>query len=113
MKYLSSICACLISCAAFGGQGTGLITFIGASHDTPQPWIFFNIENYVNHACPVPNSGLGKLIFTSDTTRGREMLAILLSAEARQMQVTVVGTGICVDQNRESVNFVFIGDPTR
>gem|GEM_PF-6955516 len=40
------------------------------------------------------------------------MLSLLLSAEARGIPVTVVGTGVCEPQNRESVNYISVGDPT-
>jgi hypothetical protein len=112
MRGLLLVIGILTSFCAVAGQGAGKVTFIGASHDTYLPWVFFNIENYSNHPCVAPNSTLGKLVFTTDSARGREMLAILLSAEARQTIVTVSGTGICGEQNRESVNFLYLGDPT-
>ena len=40
------------------------------------------------------------------------MLSLLLSAEARQIPITVVGMGTCIAQNRESVNYIYTGDPT-
>lgn len=113
MKLFLMAAGLVASFSALAGQGVGRVTFIGASHDTNVPWVFFNIENYSNHACATPNNSLGKLMFTTDSTRGREMLSILLSAEARQTAVTVVGTGSCVEQNREAVNFLYLGDPTK
>ena len=95
--------------ASYAGQGTGRVTLLGASHDTNVPWVILDIENYSNHPCATPNVHLGKLVFTADSTRGREMLSILLSAEARGAVVTVVGSGACVEQSRESVNYLYLG----
>lgn len=97
----------------FAGHGIGKVTFLGATHDQTPTWVVFNIENYSSHACATPNASLGKLVFTTDSVRGRDMLAILLSAEAKQSAVTVVGTGLCVEQNRESVNYLYLGDPAK
>ena len=101
---------------AYAGSGSGRVTFLLVNHDTTPVWVNFNVENIMNHACATPNSTLGQFVFTVDETgtgRGREMLSLLLSAEARNVPITVRGTGVCVEQNRESIDYLYIGDPAK
>jgi hypothetical protein len=115
MKFsiLRAILMLLLSASpfAFGGQGTGRVTFLLINRDQNPAWVVFNIQGYANHPCATPNGNLGKLIFTVDSTAGAQMLSLLLSAEARQIPITVVGAGACAAQNRESVTYLYVGDP--
>jgi hypothetical protein len=118
LKKLFAGCVFSVLCVwpllSFASNNSGTVTFLLATHDTSPVWIVFNVSgNAGGHACPIPNGGLGRYFFTANSTAGKEMLAILLSAEARQATVTLVGSGVCGEQNREAVSYLYIGDPTK
>lgn len=98
---------------AYSSTNTGKVTFVAVTHDTSPVWVIVNVDSASGgHACAVPNPNLGRYVFTSESSRGKEMLALILSAESRQVPITIVGNSVCVDQGRESVNYIFIGDPS-
>lgn len=108
--YRKIICLICISLPlqVFAGSGTGKVTMLGVNHGTTPVWAFFNVES---NGSVCGNAPLGRWIFTTDSTRGKEMLSVLLSAEARQVPITVVGTGTCDGQQREYVNYLYTGTP--
>ena len=91
----------LFSSLAYSSTNIGKVTFVAVTHDTSPVWVIFNVDsNAGGHACANPNPNLGRYVFTSESTTVKEMLAVLLSAEARQVLLTVVEDQcVCVEQS--------------
>lgn len=90
------------------GTGNGKITFLLSNH---LGWVIFNVENYTDHACESPNRALGYLFIDASNENSQNLAAQLLAAEASGKEITVQGTRQCVTQNRESVDYIYIGNP--
>src|SRR5688500_14727718 len=110
LKKFVLVCCVLLAPTAYAGQGSGKITFLLINKFTPA-WVVFNVETTTNHACGTPSS-LGRWRVDLTTATGQEMVALLLSAEARQVPIKVSGVSVCGEQNREVVDYIYVGDPT-
>ncbi len=112
-KFVVALILFALPLLASSGNGSGLVTFLLINNDTTPTWVVFNISNTTSHACVNPNATLGRYKFPVDTVKGSELLALLLSAEARKIPVAVQGSGLCIEQNREGIDYLYIGNPSQ
>src|SRR5690606_22491541 len=102
---LTSFCG-----SGFAGSATGKITFLSVNYDTTPTYVIFNTEVTGSQACSVPST-FGKWAVALDTDKGKSLLSLLLYAQASGTPVNVAGGGVCYFQNRENVNYVYVGTP--
>lgn len=110
-QFFITVVLLLSAVAAQAGSGTGKITFLLVNYDTVPNYVVFNVENIVNHACASPST-FGKWAVALDIDKGKSILSLLFSAEARGTPIAINGGGSCYFQNRENVNYVFSGAPS-
>lgn len=111
MRHIILLVAILLGASSvYAGSGSGKITFLLVNHDSTPNYVVFNVETITGHACASPST-FGKWAVPLDTDKGRSMLSLLLSAEARGVSITVNGGSNCYFQNRENVNYIFVGAP--
>lgn len=99
---IAVVISSLNTAASLASSATGKITII-IPHAGDQ--VFFNITNHSQTGCITTDTGRFRIDLTTHT--GRAIYSLLLSAQAQDKELEVVGLGTCTG-TREDVNYIVL-----